>query len=204
MCNTTLLTRACHAVFSRNFLPLVAWWQLLSIVVTGLKEVIEILISWCSSYIIFINVQSHHHFTKLMWIMWRGYVPHTGQHCPVILTDFSQPNSWISQSNILWHLCFPASHLHCRQIILLLSTDCCSTSALSPSWNNRPFILQLRAGGFGLARTEQRIIWDFSGSKSNKLINNPSEERSVCVCNHVQTKTFYIQMSSWLKDRFYL
>ena len=82
-----------------------------------------------------------------------AYVPHSGQHCPGILMDLSQAIFWISQSKILWQLCFPASHLHCWQMMLVLSADSCKTSALWPSLYSRPFILQLGACGLGSSLT---------------------------------------------------
>lgn len=113
------------------------------------------------------------------------YSPQLGQHCPGILTDFSQATFWISQSYILWQVCLPDWHWHCWQYMLLLSADSFSTSALAPSLNNRPLIWQLRACSSGLTGTENDndndltimlMIVELSRTRA------PSVKKFVCLC----------------------
>ena len=104
------------------------------------------------------------------------YSPQLGQHCPGILTDFSQATFWISQSYILWQVCLPDWHWHCWQYMLLLSADSFSTSALAPSLNNRPLIWQLRACSSGLTGTE-------NDNDNDLTINN-----KICLSMHPRNR----------------
>ena len=127
----------------------------------------------------------------LLFINWPltmpEYSPQLGQHCPGILTDFSQATFWISQSYILWQVCLPDWHWHCWQYMLLLSADSFSTSALAPSLNNRPLIWQLRACSSGLTGTENDNDYD-NVNDSRALAQLSTMGKKICLPMHPRNR----------------